>query len=225
MELLFAKLFCIFIFGPVIIRQLFAWMDHLLEEIVLPQTHSPVVLHCNTLIACDCILWCLACLNTSPSSSSHSPLQCLILRKWDNFCSFYYDFSSTILKCHHFQSDDVVFYAQGCIEQCNTFHPCELKHKKTWALTQTTVFLPGGLNYLIIGVSPCLWFSVSHPVSLSYSMQLQQSHGCPVKGSIQGKLHKSWSKRHLCAVNTLLLAVLLYIGSKLCTCLSTQEPS
>lgn len=89
MELLFAKLFCIFIFGPVIIRQLFAWMDHLLEEIVLPQTHSPVVLHCNTLIACDCILWCLACLNTSPSSSSHSPLQCLILRKWDNFCSFY----------------------------------------------------------------------------------------------------------------------------------------
>lgn len=92
MELLFAKLFCFFIFGPDVIRQLFAWMDHLLEEVVLPQTHSPAVLHCNTFIACDCILSCLACLNTSPSSSD-SPLQCLILlyfmRKWDHFRSFY----------------------------------------------------------------------------------------------------------------------------------------
>lgn len=45
---LFAKLFSFFIFGPDVIRQLFAWMDPLLEEVVWPQTHSPAVLHRNT---------------------------------------------------------------------------------------------------------------------------------------------------------------------------------
>jgi len=32
-----------------------------------PQAHGPGVLHRNTIIACDCIFSCLACLNTSPS--------------------------------------------------------------------------------------------------------------------------------------------------------------